>query len=132
MGFTNDLTKIGVFRIVTAQATLTAISGITAYLLDGRQPMFAALYGGFIVVISSWWMANRLRHATEVMVGSKETGKKGDKTSGSLILFAGLAQRLLFIGAAFAYGIGYLELPPLPMIVTFAVASAGYIFVGRR
>lgn len=132
MGFASDLTQIGVIRIVAAQAALTAISGIAAYLFDGSRPMFAAVYGGFIVIISSWWMANRLRHATEVMAGSQESGKEGDKTSGTLILFAGLAQRLLFIGAAFAYGIGYLGLPPLPMIVTFAVASAGYIFVGRR
>jgi len=145
MGFANDLTQIGVTRVVKAQAVITASSDAVTYLIyDGSRPMFAALFGGVVVIISSWWLANRLRHATEVMSKSAETfshesgetgdGKKmedRDRTMGTLILFAGLGQRLLFIGAAFAYGIGYLGLPPLPMIVTFALASAGNVFVGR-
>ena len=144
MGFANDLAQIGVTRVIQAQAAITAISGAVTYFIYGSRPMFAALFGGVVVIISSWWLANRLRHATEVMSKSAETfshesgetgdGKKmedRDKTMGTLILFAGLGQRMLFIGAAFAYGIGYLGLPPLPMIVTFALASAGNVFVGR-
>ena len=127
MGFVKDLTQIGVLRVVRAQAVLTAISGAATYYIYGGRPMFAAVYGGLIVIISSWWLANRLRRATEMLAQDKE----GNKTTGTLVLFAGLGQRLLFIGAAFAYGIGYLGLPPLPMIVTFALASAGNIFIGR-
>jgi len=126
-GFLSDLTKIGVLRVVKAQALLTAISGGVTYYMYGSRPMFAAVYGGLIVIISSWWLANRLRQASE-MLAQKENA---DKTTGTLVLFAGLGQRLLFIGAAFAYGIGYLGLPPLPMIATFALASAGNIFIGR-
>lgn len=142
MGFANDLTQIGVTRVIQAQAVITAISGAVTYLIYGSQPMFAALFGGVTVIISSWWLANRLRHATDVLARSahesgagedeKATISDRDKTMGTLILFAGLGQRLLFIGAAFAYGIGYLGLPPLPMIVTFALASAGNVFVGRH
>ena len=126
-GFLSDLTKIGVLRVVQAQALLTAISGAATYYIYGSRPMFAAVYGGLIVIISSWWLANRLRQASEMLA----QGEKADKTSVPVVLFAGLGQRLLFIGAAFAYGIGYLDLPPLPMIVTFALASAGNIFIGR-
>lgn len=142
MGFAKDLAQIGVTRVVQAQAVITAISGAVTYLIYGQQPMFAAAYGGVTVIISSWWLANRLRRATEVLgkstanPGSEDDGaavvSDRDRTMGTLILFAGLGQRLLFIGAAFAYGIGYLGLPPLPMIVTFALASAGNIFVGRH
>jgi len=126
-GFFSDLTKIGVLRVVQAQALLTAISGAATYFIYGSRPMFAAVYGGLVVIISSWWLANRLRQASEMLA----KGEKADKTTGTLVLFAGLGQRLLFIGAAFAYGIGYLGLPPLPMIVTFALASAGNFFIGR-
>jgi len=125
--FFSDLTKIGVLRVVQAQVLLTAISGAATYFIYGSRPMFAAIYGGLVVIISSWWLANRLRRASEMLA----QGKKMDKTTGTLVLFAGLGQRLLFIGAAFAYGIGYLGLPPLPMIVTFALASAGNFFIGR-
>jgi len=128
-GLLSDLSKIGVLRVVQAQAVITAISGAATYFIygNGSRPMFAALYGGLIVMISSWWLANRLRQASDMLA----QGKKADKTTGTLVLFAGLGQRLLFIGIAFAYGIGYLGLPPLPMIVTFALASAGNFFIGR-
>lgn len=137
MSFANDLTQIGVLRVVVAQVALTVISGLAAYIMFGNKPMLAAIYGGMIVIVSSWWMANRLLRATEIMMAPKEPEEPvvdADSTMGmgSLILFAGLVQRLLFIGVAFAYGIGYIKLPALPMIVTFAVASIGYVFVGRR
>jgi ATP synthase protein I len=125
-GFVSDLKKIGVLRVVQVQVLLTAISGAATYYINGSRPMFAAVYGGLIVIISSWWLAHRLRQASDML-----QGKEGSKTTGTLVLFAGLGQRLLFMGAAFAYGIGYLGLPPLPMIVTFALASAGNIFIGR-
>jgi len=126
-GLLSDISKIGVLRVVQAQVVLTAISGTAFYLIYGSRPMFAAMYGGLVVIFSSWWLANRLRQASEMLV----QGEKTDKTMGTLVLFAGLGQRLLFIGVAFGYGIGYLGLPPLPMIVTFALASAGNFFVGR-
>lgn len=126
-GFASDLKKIGVLRVVQAQVLLTAISGFATYFIYGSRPMFAAFYGGLIVIISSWWLANRLRQASEML----KQGEAANKTTGTLVLFAGLGQRLLFMGAAFAYGIGYLGLPPLPMIVTFVLASAGNIFIGR-
>jgi hypothetical protein len=149
MGVVKDLTQIGVLRVVKAQALITAITAAATYTFYGSRPMFASLYGGLTVLLSSWWLANRLKIATAEMAKSAreadaaaqedgedsggQAGRLADsgKTMGSLVLFAGLAQRLLFIGAAFAYGIGYLGLPPMPMIVTFALASVGNVFVGR-
>jgi hypothetical protein len=129
MIFTRDLKKIGVYRVVAAQIVLTLVAGVVAYYIyDSWFAAGSALYGGTIVIASSWWMANRIRRASEFLSQSID----GEvSTRGAVLLYAGLFQRLIFTVIVFALGIGQFHLPALPMIAGFAVAHAGYFFVGR-
>lgn len=130
MIFVKDLAQIGVFRVVTAQFVLSLIAGAGAYYITGNWPAaVSALYGGAIVLVSSWWMANRIRRASEAISQSTDSGVS---SYGAVMLYAGLFQRLIFIVVAFALGIGEFRLPALWMITGFAVAHAGYFFVGRK
>ena len=130
MIFAKDLANIGVFRVVAAQCVLSLAAGAGAYYIYGdRSAAIAALYGGAIVIVSSWWMANRIRRASEAISQSTD---KGRSSYGAVVLYAGLFQRLIFIVIAFALGMGQLHLPAVPMIAGFAVAHAGYFFVGRQ
>ena len=46
---------------------------------------------------------------------------------GSMQLYWGALERFLIVGVGFAVGIAVIKLPPLPMIVAFAVAQLGFL-----
>ena len=64
----------------------------------------------------------RLQRAADAAAGAAEA-----QLQGSLQLYWGAMERFLIVGVGFAVGIAAIKLPPLPMIVAFAVAQLGFL-----
>ena len=80
----------------------------------------AALYGGAIVLFNVWMTNRRMRSAAEIakIAPGKEVR----------VFYLAAVQRFVFTLAFFILGMGWLQLPPVPMLVAFAAAHLGYLF----
>jgi len=111
----------GLRNVVLAQLFLTAAAIIAAFLWRGQFAALSALYGGAIVVANSALLAWRVRRTAHL-----------EGNSVALSMYMGAAQRFVFAAVAFALGIGWLKLDPLPMIAAFAIAQFGYAIAAKR
>lgn len=102
-----------VLAIVTAVAYLWAVGGGAAQ---------AAAYGGGVALLSTLLLGHRVLRAAAVAgsVPGRETA----------VLYIGAIQRFVLVMALFGFGMGWLRLQPLPLLVGFAVAQAGYFVNG--
>jgi ATP synthase protein I len=120
----DDITTFyrGASKMLAAQALITAIMGLAFYAYQGQLAAQAALYGGGIVMFNVWMTSRRMRTATEIakMAPGKEV----------LIFYLAAILRFVFTLGFFILGMGWLQLPPIPMLAAFAVAHLGYIFNG--
>ncbi|ALG67845.1 ATP synthase subunit I [Beggiatoa leptomitoformis] len=112
------LSDTGARKVLRVQTLL--ISGITLvfYFGFGQAEALAALYGGFIVLFNVWITHRRLQTALEL--AKVAPGKE------VVALYAGAIQRFVATLIFFGLGMGWLQLSPVPMLVTFAVAQIGY------
>jgi hypothetical protein len=91
-----------------------------AVTLDPVVPV-ATLFGGCTALFNTWLSGRRLARAMEV--ARTEPGRE------TAILFVGAVHRFVSMAAAFAIGMGVLELPPMPLLMGFVVVYGGIIFV---
>lgn len=115
----SELDARNVFRV---QAFM--VSGLTLmfYFIDGQAAAQSALYGGAIVLFNGWITQRRLRAAQElakIAPGREVT-----------TLYLAAIQRFIFTLIFFALGMGWLELDPIPMLITFGLAQLGYFISG--
>ncbi len=109
----------GLRRTLMAQGLLAAAAAAGFLFWGGAGPALAAVYGGGIVLFNTLLLAWRLGRSADL-----------DGNQIMLAMYAGAAQRLIVAGVAFAVGIAVLRLAPIPMIVAFAAAQAGYLAAG--
>ncbi len=105
----------GASKILAVQAIL--ITGIAwfFYFYQNELAAQSALFGGFIVMFNVWITNRRIRSAAE---------KPGTEVR---IFYLVAMQRFIFTLSFFIIGMGLLNLPPVPMLVAFAVAHLGYL-----
>ncbi len=65
-------------------------------------------------------MTNRRMQAAANVAPGKEV----------VVFYAAAVQRFIFTLGFFLLGMGWLELPPVPMVIAFALAHLGYLFKG--
>lgn len=109
----------GVRRIIYSQLVLAMFVTIAFAVYTSWPDAGAACYGGGIAVLSALWMGYRIQCAGD--------RAKVDPAGGVLILYGGAISKFIFAGAAFAIGMGLLELPPVPVMVGFAVPQLAYL-----
>lgn len=106
--------------MLAMQALLTTGVACFFFLYQGHLSAQAALYGGAIVMFNVWMTSRRMRTAAEIakIAPGKEVR----------VFYLAALQRFVFTLGFFILGMGLLELPPVPMLIAFAVAHLGYIF----
>jgi len=109
----------GASKILAMQALITVVLAWIFYFYQGQLAAQAALYGGCIVMFNVWITNRRLRAAANL--AKVAPGKE------VMIFYIAAFQRFIFTLGFFILGMGWLEFPPIPMIVAFAVAHLGYL-----
>ena len=89
-----------------------------AVTLEVSAPV-ATLFGGATAMLNSWLAARRMARALEVarLQPGKELG----------VIYMGAVHRFVSMAAAFAIGMGVLELAPVPLLIGFAVTYSGIV-----
>ncbi len=110
-------------RLLAVQVLLTVAIAVVFAFARGWPAAGAALYGGAVAGVLSWWLGRRVARAVRA-------GQDGNAIRTAL--YVGELQRLVFVIAAFAFGLGVLRLAPAPLVVAFAVAQLGYLVGAKR
>lgn len=115
----------GASKMLAVQSLLTAgIAWVFYYLYDSELlAAQAALYGGCMVMFNVWMTDRRMQAAAKIakIAPGKEV----------MVFYIAAVQRFIFTLGFFILGIGWLELPPVPIVITFAVVHLGYLFNGQ-
>jgi len=113
-----------VIVLLASQAVLVAVAVGAFLFLAGLPHAQAAAYGGGIALLSAWLLGRHVRRASEVA-----RTNPGRETA---VLYIGAVQRFVLILVLFGLGMGKLGLAPLPLLVGFGAAQAGYLISGLR
>lgn len=113
----------GATKMLTIQSLLVAGMAILFYIHQGALAAQAALYGGGIVMFNVWMMNRRIQAAMEL--AKVEPGQE------IKVLYITAVQRFILTLIFLGLGMGGLQLPPLPLVATLAVAQLGYLFNGH-
>ncbi|MBE9516538.1 MAG: ATP synthase subunit I [Proteobacteria bacterium] len=108
-------------RVLIAQALLVAVTTCIFAVVSGQPDALAALYGGAITLVGSWWLSRRIRHASDLA--------KDNPGAGAIALYGGAIERFVYVTVAFAIGLGVLKLSVLPLMMAFIVAYLGFLVV---
>lgn len=120
MGYAAGNLEQGVQRVVLSQALLTLMVAAIFLITLGAFEAVSACYGGATTILSSWWLGRRVQRAGELALR--------DTKSGQLSLYGGAILRFVTVLVLLGLGIGLLKLPPIPLIIAFAVAQLGFLF----
>ena len=127
-----DSLTVAVRKTLIIQAVLTGIAAIIALLV--KSPSFALhlVYGGAVTSIGTGLHAWRLLKIA--MPTDAKDDKPGDPISAQANVGAeALKGAVLKIGAMIAllaFGMGYLKLDPLAVVIGFSVSYLGFMFAG--
>ncbi len=113
----------GAHKIIAIQALLVTGMGWVFYTYQGLQAAQAAFYGGGIAIFNVWLSHRGVQTAAKIaqVAPTKEI----------YVFYFVAVQRFIFALGCFILGMGWLEWPPIPMIVTFGIAQIGYFFKGN-
>jgi len=108
-------------KTLLIQAALTGIAAIIALLVKTPGFALALVYGGVVTGVGTGLHAWRLL---------KITGTKDDNNPAIVgaEMFKGAMLKFLAMIGLLAFGMGYLKLDPLAVIIGFAVAYLGFLF----
>ena len=95
-----------------------------AWWLQGAPGAWAALYGGACAIVMTVLLGRKIQKLDRrLKQHSEEEGNIGFAP-----VAVGFIPRFLFVLAAFAAGIGWLELLPMPLLVSYAAVHLAYLF----
>lgn len=115
--------ETGAPRIIMVQTLLSCAVAWFFYFYQSPLAGQAALYGGCMAIFNVWITQRRMQVAVEIAKVSP-----GKETT---VLYIAAVQRFVFTLAFFMLGMGWLLLPPIPMLVAFSSAQVGYFFSGQ-
>ena len=113
----------GANKMLLIQSLLVAGIGILFYIYQGVLAAQSALYGGGIVMFNVWMMDRRIQSAIKLAKVAPGQEIK--------VLYIAAIQRFILTLIFLGFGMGGLQLPPIPLVVALAVAQLGYLFNGR-
>lgn len=104
-----------VHRAVFVQAVLALAVALLFLASSGAPAALAALYGGAITVVTSFWLGRQVRQAALT---------RGPASR--VLIYAMGVLRFIVVLALLAIGIGALHLAAPPLITAFSVAKLGF------
>ncbi len=119
MSFATVVMRRVVRRLFIVQFIITLVVALGYFALQNINGFFAALYGGSITLSGTLLMAWRISRAGEA--GSKE------QLQGYIEIYAGVIQKFILTLVLMAVGMGYLNLNPLAILVSFALTQLSFI-----
>lgn len=123
MGYAAALLSKTVRRVVLVQALLSLFVAAASLSVQGWAGAASACYGGAIGILCTCLLGWRVHRAGAL-------AWQGSRLS-ALSLCLGMAERFGIALAAFAVGIGVLQLPAVPQIAAFALGQLGYVSAAR-
>ena len=107
--------------VFLTQVIMAALVIAGTWFIWGWTNALAALYGAVCGVIMMVLLGLKISKLDERL--EHEHGKN----IGFALIAVGFVPRFLLILAAFAIGIGILELPPLPLLLSYAIIHLAYL-----
>jgi len=101
---------------------LLVVIGCAAFSAQGFEQVLAAAFGGALAIANGLLLFRRVRRAA--------ASTTDDPRSDVMNLYMGAVERFVLTLGAMAFGMGWLELSPVPMLVGFALGYLGY-FLSR-
>lgn len=112
--------QFSVQKIFSFQAVLVSAMAGLFYVYQGELAAQAAFYGGGIVILNLWLSSRRLLK----VLGNQNTSPNQEV----LVLYVAAAQRFILTLGLFILGMGVFKLPPIPLLIGFAVTQVTYFF----
>ncbi len=112
--------QFSVQKIFSFQAVLVSAMAGLFYVYQGELAAQAAFYGGGIVILNLWLSSRRL-----IRVLDNQNTSSNQEV---LVLYVAAAQRFILTLGLFILGMGVFKLPPIPLLIGFAVTQITYFF----
>ncbi len=109
-------------QVFLRQAAFFVLALVGAYVVVGPAGAIAAAYGGGAALLLALVLAWQVLRLNSRLVASAPL------PACVALLIAGFAVRLVLVVSLLGFGLGHLELQPLPLLVAFALVYLGYFF----
>ena len=131
-----DSLTVAVRKTIIIQAVLTGIAAIIALLV--KSPSFALhlVYGGAVTSVGTGLHAWRLlkiatpTNAKDDKIGDPIAGQGYALGNAGAEAFKGALLKIGAMIALLGFGMGYLKLDPLAVVIGFSVSYLGFMFAG--
>jgi len=122
-----DSLRVTLRKILLIQAALTVVAAIIALLV--KTPSFALhlVYGGAVTSIGTGLHGWRL---LKIVVPDDDNDPIAVQGNAGAEVFKGSLLKLVAMMLLLGFGMGYLKLDPLAVLIGFIVAYAGFMFAG--
>ncbi len=119
MSFAAIVMRRVVHRLLIIQLMLTFLVALAYLILQNAEAFTAAFYGGTITLCGTMLMAWRINRAGEVAARQKQQGY--------IEIYMGAIQKFILTLVLMAFGMGYLKLDPLTLLVCFAITQMSFV-----
>lgn len=119
MSFAVVVMRRVVYRLIIVQFILTLIAALGYLVFQNTNGFLAALYGGSITLSGTLLMAWRISRAGEAA--------STERQQGYIEIYIGAIQKFILTLILMAFGMGYLKLDPLAILVAFAITQLSFI-----
>ncbi|RKZ90377.1 MAG: ATP synthase subunit I [Gammaproteobacteria bacterium] len=119
MSFAIVVMRRVVRRLLIVQIIITLFVALVYLVLHGLDNLSAAFYGGCITLSGTLLMAWRIARAGEAATIEKQQG--------FIEIYIGALQKFILTLVLMAFGMGYLKLDPLAILVSFAATQLSFI-----
>jgi len=124
MSFAAIVMRRVVRRLFIVQLMLTIFAAFACLAWQNINGFLAALFGGSITLSGTLLMAWRISRAGEAALPVQQTG---DKQQGYIEIYIGALQKFFLTLVLMAFGMGYLKLDPLAILIGFAITQMSFI-----
>lgn len=119
MSFAVVVMRRVVYRLIIVQVILMLIVAFSYLAFQHLNGCLAALFGGSITLSGTLLMAWRISRAGEVAAQEKQQGY--------IEIYIGALQKFILTLVLMAFGMGYLKLDPLAILIGFAITQLSFI-----
>ncbi len=119
MSFAQIVMRRVVARLLGVQLALAIIVAFVFWLVQDINSSMASLYGSSITLLSTMLMAWRINLAGAVAAKEKQQGY--------IEIYIGAVQKFILTIVMMAFGMGFLKLDPLVILISFAISQLSFM-----